>query len=78
MTKKNIECSLKYCQECKMRMHQKNCREELDHIVMTRTCPKCHKSIHIVEVRKEDYNKSVEALNKIIDFIAQAKGNAET
>ena len=76
MTKKNIECSVKYCKDCKVRLQQRNCREEDNHVVLTRHCPKCHKNIHVVEVSKDSYNKSVEALNKIIDFIAEAKGGS--
>jgi hypothetical protein len=74
MSKRNIECSLKYCKDCKVRLHQGNCREESDYVVLTRKCPQCGKSVHIIEVLKEDYNNSVEALNRIIDFIAEKKG----
>jgi hypothetical protein len=74
MSKRNIECALKYCQDCKVRLHQGNCREEEDHIVLTRKCPKCGKNIHIIEVLKEEYDNSVDALNRIIDFIAEKKG----
>ena len=75
MTKKNIGCSLKYCQDCNVRLHQANCREELDYIVLTRKCPKCKRKVHIVEVSKIEYNTNVEVLNKIIDLLAQKKNS---
>ena len=77
MTKKNLECGLKYCSNCKVRLQQRNCREEDDHIVLTRHCPKCGKNVHLVEVSKEDYNGSVQAINKIIDFLAELKGGSQ-
>jgi hypothetical protein len=73
MSKKNIECKLKYCSECGLRLHQENCREELEYIVLTRKCPQCKKKVYIVEVSKIEYNTNVEVLNKIIDLLAQKK-----
>jgi hypothetical protein len=72
---KNLNCSLKYCSECKVRMQQRNCREEDDYIVLTRHCPQCKKNVHIIEVSKVEYNANVEVLNKIIDLLAQKKGS---
>jgi hypothetical protein len=73
MSKKNTGCSLKYCQDCNVRLHQGNCREEDDYIVLTRKCPQCKKKVHIIEISKEEYNANVDVLNKIIDLIAQKK-----
>lgn len=69
MSKKNLKCDLKYCQDCGVRLRQGNCREEDHYVVLTRTCPKCGKSVHLVEITKADYNQSVQTLNKIIDLI---------
>jgi len=69
MSKKNLKCDLKYCQHCGVRLRQGNCREEDHYVVLTRTCPKCGKSVHLVEITKDDYNQSVQTLNKIIDLI---------
>jgi hypothetical protein len=67
----NKECRLKFCQECGVRMQQQHCREEEDYIILTRHCPQCGENVHIVEMEREEYNKTVVALNKIIDFIAE-------
>lgn len=72
---KNLNCKLKYCSECKVRMQQVYCREENDYIMLTRHCPKCKKNVHIIEVSKVEYNTNVEVLNKIIDLLAQKKEN---
>jgi hypothetical protein len=55
-------------------MIQRNCREEEDYIVLTRHCPQCKKNIHIIEVSKQEYNATVDVLNKIIDLLASKKG----
>jgi len=72
---RNLNCKLKYCPICKVRMQQGNCREEEDYVVLTRSCPQCKKSVHIIEMCKEEYNANVEVLNKIIDILAQKKGS---
>ena len=70
---RNKDCKIKYCSECKVRMIQGNCREEVDHVILTRRCPKCGKLVHLVEVERERYNKTIEAMNKIIDFLAETQ-----
>jgi DNA-directed RNA polymerase subunit M/transcription elongation factor TFIIS len=67
----NKECKLKFCSECGVRMQQQHIREAEDYIILTRHCPQCGKNVHVVEMEREEYNKSVEVLNKIINFIAE-------
>jgi phage FluMu protein Com len=52
-------------------MIQGNCREENDYVILTRKCPKCKKLVHIVEVDREEYNNSIEILNKIVELVGK-------
>jgi hypothetical protein len=73
MSKKNIECEIKYCPSCHVRLQQGNCREEQDHVVLTRKCRECGYNVRVVEIDLATYNKTVNAMNKIIDLIAEVR-----
>ena len=64
-------CTVKYCTECKKQMKQTYTREEAAHLVRTRKCPICGTSIRTVEILMDEYNETIEKLNKIIDILKE-------
>lgn len=63
------KCSVRYCSVCGSRLIQKHKREEADYLVRTRHCAKCKTNIHTIEVMRDEFNASVEVLNKIIELV---------
>jgi hypothetical protein len=59
------------CSNCGGRMISKYCREGDAYTVRTRHCKNCKKVMHTVEISKEEYNKSVDVLNRIVDMLKE-------
>lgn len=59
------------CLKCKGRMISKYSRENDGYTIRTRKCKNCGNTMHTIEMSKDEYTKSVEALNKIIEFLRE-------
>lgn len=52
-------------------MISKYSRENDGYTIRTRKCKNCGNTMHTIEMSKDEYTKSVEALNKIIEFLRE-------